>query len=262
MDSLIETLKNLELECGDIMLKANYDDLGVESKDGIANIVTRYDKIIQEKIASTIKSIVPSASIIGEEEDLNGGINEHGLTFIIDPIDGTNNFSRHLNFSSISIGVLKDGKQYLGVAYNPYMKEMLYAQKGMGAYLNGRQIKCTNKSLRDGMVILGVSSYYQNIRDKVFPFESELEKYTGTFRNLGSAVLEISYIGLGRAEAYVDLLLQPWDYCASSLIASESGCIVKDLNGNDIRFDRASSIVVANNEDNLNLILEKAKKFL
>ena len=87
-----------------------------------------------ENLKKELLSLLPDSNFIGEEEDLHSEILNEGYTFIVDPIDGTTNFFRGLSLSAISVALLKDGKSYIGVCYNPYIDEMFIAQKDKGAY--------------------------------------------------------------------------------------------------------------------------------
>lgn len=154
-------------ECGKVLLEADRSEVGVDSKAGHGNFVTKYDKMIQKMLEKSLPEIIPEAVFVGEEEDAHSSI-EKGLAFIVDPIDGTTNFIRDYHMSCISVGVTKDGEPYMGAVYNPYLDEMFTAIKGHGAFLNGKQIKVTRNETRDAIVIFGTSPYYEELSRQSF----------------------------------------------------------------------------------------------
>ena len=105
-------------ECARIMLEADRSEVGLDEKAGKANFVTKYDKKVQEKLQEKLMTILPEATFVGEEEDIHASIAK-GLAFIVDPIDGTTNFIKDYHVSAISVGVTKDGEEYMGAVYNP-----------------------------------------------------------------------------------------------------------------------------------------------
>lgn len=259
MEKLLKEIKDIVYECGKIILSAETDNLEITPKEGIGNIVTKYDKLIQEKLKKELLKLFPDANFIGEEDELKNSKLDDEYTFIVDPIDGTTNFSRDFHFSSISVALLKDKEPILGVCYNPYLNEMFTAIKNKGAYLNDKLICTSNKKLSDGTLLYGTASYYPELRHKALEIQNKLANIASDYRNLGSAVLELCYIACGRCEAYFDLRLQPWDYAAASLIIKETGGIVKNINNKDIQYGSFSSIIATNNLDNYNLINSQIK---
>lgn len=248
MNNLIYKIEKIVRHCGEIILSRN-DNLDIEYKDGTANIVTRYDKMIQEILKNELLKILPEAIFIGEEEDLHNEISTSGYTYIVDPIDGTMNFSRGLSLSAISVALLKDGIPYIGVCYNPYLDEMFIAQKNMGAYLNNKQIKVSDKNLNEGLLLIGSSPYSKELNKKSIELLYKYSTIATDFRRVGAAVLDLCNIACGRAELYIELKLQPWDYAAGTLIVQEAGGKVTDINREEMKFNKPSSIVASNNKE-------------
>lgn len=249
MDNLVYKIEKIVRHCGEIVLNSKNDSLDIEYKDGAANIVTRYDKMIQEILRNELLKILPEAIFIGEEEDLHKEISSNGYTYIVDPIDGTMNFSRELSLSAISVALLKDGIPYIGVCYNPYLDEMFIAQKNMGAYLNNKQIKVSDKNLNEGLLLIGSSPYSKELHKKSIELLYKYSTIATDFRRVGAAVLDLCNIACGRAELYIELKLQPWDYAAGTLIVQEAGGNVTDINQEEMKFNKPSSIVASNNKE-------------
>ena len=116
LDEIIAAAK----ECGQVMLQADRSNIGIKDKAGKANFVTTYDCKIQEMLQAKLVQILPEAEFFGEEEDCQIDRNAEYI-FVVDPIDGTTNFIKDYHMSCISIGLIRNGKRYLGVVHNPYL---------------------------------------------------------------------------------------------------------------------------------------------
>lgn len=122
-NELLEKIKKIVSECGKIIVDADKDSLEIELKEGNNNIVTKYDKLVQNILKEKLINLIPGSIFIGEENDdyINNFVADK-YTFIVDPIDGTTNFSRQLNMSVISVALLKNDIPIIAVCYNPYVK--------------------------------------------------------------------------------------------------------------------------------------------
>ena len=246
-----EVIGKIEKElivCGDILLHADRSDKMTESKEGHANFVTTYDKMIQNILAEKLLEIVPGAVFVGEEDDVRAQI-EKGWSFIVDPIDGTTNFIMDLKESAISVGLLLDGAPYIGVCYNPYLNEMYTAVKGGGAYLNGAPIHVSKKPLSEGLVLFGTAPYYPEFTAPTFNMCADYLKKALDVRRAGSAVLDLCKLAAGRAVRFFEFRLSPWDYAAASLIVEEAGGIITTLENTPLTFDRPCSVFARNREE-------------
>lgn len=247
-NELLVKIRNIVSECGSIILNSDEDSLKIESKEGNNNIVTNYDKLIQNILKEKLLKFVPGAVFIGEENDEQyiNNIEKDKYKFIVDPIDGTTNFSRKLNTSSISVALLKNDTPIIAVCYNPYVNEMYTAIKGYGAFLNGKKIHVSNKKLKDGILLSGYASYYNELRRKSLDIHNKLSLIAGDFRRYGSAVIEMCSIASGKAELYYELKLMPWDYAAASLIIKEAGGKITTIDGKEIQYNNPSTILASN----------------
>lgn len=243
--TLLEKIADAVRECGEIMLKADRSGNYIDEKGGHANFVTVYDKKVQTELKERLFEILPEAVFVGEEDDMHASINK-GLAFIVDPIDGTTNFIKDYNTSAISVGLTNDGQPYMGVVYNPYLNEMFTAEKGKGAYLNGKQIQVSKQPLSNGIVLFGTAPYYEALSKKSFQMAYDYFKKALDVRRSGSAALDLCTIAAGRAELFFELKLSPWDYAAGSLIVKEAGGIVTTVEGTTITLDKPCSILATN----------------
>lgn len=250
MTDLLNEIISLAKQAGDIMLKAQNIESKTDSKSGDFNLVTLYDKEVQNFLFSNLKKILPEAKFIGEEEGTDSPVPlEHGYSFIIDPIDGTTNFIQNYRHSCTSIGLLKDGKPYIGVVYNPYSDEVFYAEKGCGAFINGERIYSKQTPLESNLASFGTSPYHRHeayYLDGTFDILKKLFPHCQDLRRSGSAALDICYVAAGKTGLFYELILEPYDYCAASVIATEAGAVITQLDRNEITFHKPCSILCAN----------------
>ena len=244
-DELYKKIKQIILDSGEILLKAKKENLGIQEKAGIQNFATEYDILIQNKLKKELLEILPEAGFIGEENDAKDNIDNEYI-FIVDPIDGTNNFARDIRLSAISIALLKDKEPYMAFCYNPYVNELYEAKKGEGAYLNGERIHVSNKTLKEGIALCGCAPYYSELRERTLEIQTKLGMVASDYRRFGSAVIEICAIASGKAEMYFELKLMPWDYAAACLILTEAGGIIKTIDNKDIQYFESTSILASN----------------
>ena len=126
-------------------------NLGIETKSNIYDVVTRADKQGEAFLLEQIQKLFPGHGILGEESGAHTGTGDY--LWVLDPLDGTNNFSQGLPVFTVSIGLQYKGETVLGVVYAPYLNEMYTAVKGKGAYLNGEPIRVSGKSALEESVL-------------------------------------------------------------------------------------------------------------
>ena len=245
MDKLVEKIADAVRECSKIIMSAERSKSIIDSKEGHANFVTLYDKKVQEELFLRLREILPEAVLVGEEEDVHSSI-EKGFAFIVDPIDGTTNFIKDYKTSCISVGLTKDGQQYIGVVYNPYLDEMFTAQAGKGAYLNGRPISVSKEPMSNSIVLMGTAPYYEELRERTLELIKGYLEGALDIRRSGSAALDLCAVAAGRADYFVELRLCPWDFAAGSLIVKEAGGIVTTCEEQELTLDRSWGVVAFN----------------
>ncbi len=241
-NSVLEQIIEAVRACGQIILHADRADTGTEAKEGHANLVTKYDKAVQQALREKLLAILPEAHFVGEEEDIHESIAQ-GDAFIVDPIDGTTNFVKDYRVSAISVALTRDAAQEIGVIYNPYLDEMFYAQRGKGAFCNGTPLHVSEKPLADGLTIFGSAAYYPELNDESFRLLRLCFDHSMDIRRSGSAALDLCSIAAGRAELFFELRLQPWDYAAGALIVREAGGIVTRVEGGELDLTQACSLL-------------------
>lgn len=242
MNELQSMMHRLLKEAGDLML--SYADPKVSLKPGRANFVTEADIAVQAKLMEALKLVFPNASFLAEEEK------EHhlaeGLTFVIDPIDGTTNYMRHHRESVISVGAVEHGKTVFGAVFDPYHQDFYWAERGKGAWKNDTRLHVSDKGMDEALVALGTSPYAQEYLQKTADSMVRLLRVCVDVRRSGSAALDLCHVADGTMDASFEWILQPWDYCAGSLLVEEAGGKVGHLDGHPLAFDRGRSFMAAN----------------
>jgi myo-inositol-1(or 4)-monophosphatase len=199
---------------------------------GPFDYVTAVDTKSQALITDAILRHFPDHHIMAEEAS-NSGI-QGGFTWIIDPIDGTTNFIHGFPFVAISIGVCKDKEMALGLVLDPLRDELFSANRGGGAYLNGRPIHARNEaSVENALIATGFPFRTRDYLESYLScFRSVFQKVSG-IRRAGSAALDLAYLAAGRVDGFWEAALSPWDIAAGSLIVSEAGGLISDFWGKD-----------------------------
>lgn len=227
-------------EAGDIQLKYfRGSDLSLQYKQNESDVVTAADKASEQHIISKIHTHYPSHSILAEESGEESNNDE--FQWIIDPLDGTTNFSQGLPLYAVSIGIKHQGKTVVGVVFAPYLNEMFHAVAGKGAYLNGKPIATSAKTILGHCVAATGFPVDKHINpDNNSDNFNRIMPLLRGVRRLGAASIDLCYTAAGFLDAYWELNLHEWDVCAGELIASEAGCIVTRF-----RKDRNVSILSA-----------------
>ncbi len=228
---LLETAREAALIGGEILNRGfrqlKKDQIKLK---GAGDFVTELDHRSEEAVIGRIRKSYPEHVIQAEESGIGEG--ESRYRWFIDPLDGTTNYVHGVPFYSVSIAAARDGEMTVGVVFDPAHKEMFWAVKDGGAYLNGSQIRVSRKeSLGDGFLASG------------FPWRSKqyLEMYLDSFRvlfsesagvrRMGSAAIDLSYTACGRFDGFWEMKLKPWDIAAGVLIVREAGGLVSDFIG-------------------------------
>jgi len=181
----------------------------VEVKGSVSNMVTDSDQAVQDFLIYGLKQIFQDIDFICEEENTECAPMQCKYTAIIDPIDGTSNFVRHMNLSAVSVAVLRHGKPWLGVVYLPFTDELFSAEAGCGATVNGKPIHVSDRPLNQSCLATAWSLYDKTLAPPCFEICQSVYPDIDDFRRLGSAALELAYLAAGRCELYFEMRLYP-----------------------------------------------------
>ena len=210
------------------VLRTFFGRISEVNKKGAVDLVTAADITSERVIIETIKKVFPDHAILAEESGMNGGNTK--CQWIIDPLDGTTNFTHQLSFFSISIAFSLHCETIIGIVLNPVSGELFTAMKGKGAELNGRPIHVSVvKTVSDSLLVTG---FPYNRRSMIEPLVARLANCLQTaqgVRRLGSAALDLCFVACGRFDGYWEQNLNPWDTAAGVLIGLEAGAMVTDF---------------------------------
>ena len=245
MKKELEAICKLVRSCGAFIKDIDRASLSVDAKSGPADLVTQYDRQVQERLRTGLLEIMPDAHFVGEEGSAQP-FAPAGKFFIVDPIDGTTNFVKDYRFSGVSVALVVDNVAELGVIYNPYADEMFFAERGQGAFCNGRRLHVSEDPVENGIVVFGTAPYREELAERTFKLAYAYFKKALDVRRSGSAALDLCTVAAGRAALFFELFLSPWDFAAGALIVTEAGGIVTDCDGRPIAYDRPCSVVARN----------------
>tara|TARA_B100001093_G_scaffold162200_1_gene154609 strand:+ start:1923 stop:2714 length:792 start_codon:yes stop_codon:yes gene_type:complete len=253
-NSLLRIAKYAALEAAKIHKKYFKSiELQVVSKEKSYDRLTTSDIEAEKEIVRCIKKEYPLHNIMGEEEDYESNDSEY--LWVIDPLDGTNNFSAGFPVFSVSIAVYKQNKAVIGVVYDVLREEMFSAQLNGGAFLNDIPISVSQVELMaDALLITGF--YYERgemMKKTLDQMRQFFEKEVIGIRRTGSAALDLCYIAAGRATGYWELQLSPWDFAAGRLIVEEAGGSITNTKNCDLGLKKEG--VLATNGRIHNLML-------
>ena len=243
-DVLIEALRAAGAE----VLKFDPASLGAKVKSTAGDLVTEADLASERVIIEAIGRAFPDDEIISEEAtESHAKLAPEKLSnltaWVIDPIDGTNNFTRNMRYSGISIGYIERGEIALGGIYDPFRQALYVAERGSGASLDGTPIHVSNKTTFDSATRVCTSNSYEGgTAANLARYEKLGHVWVDV---LGSAVLIMADVAAGRLDLYHHNGLKPWDNAAGFLIATEAGAKVVSLNGQPTTW-LSSEVVMGN----------------
>ncbi|MDK3159925.1 inositol monophosphatase family protein [Kamptonema cortianum] len=203
------------------LLRAHFGGELIVNENHAHDVKLELDVRSQTLIEGILLKAHPEHAIFGEEGIRGNQRSQY--RWIVDPIDGTVNFSFGIPHFAISIGLECDGKIVLGVIYDPILDELFTAEKGRGATLNGKPIHVSGRDqLKDAILVVGMSKYNDSIKTGL-----ELIGYYSLnakkLRNMGSAALAMAWIACGRLDGYIERNIGLWDVAAGKILIEEAG---------------------------------------
>lgn len=216
--------------------------------DDATNNVTDLDVKVENYLKEQLLEILQGSGFVGEESDERDYSSEY--YWVVDPIDGTMNMIRGLGLSAVSIALLYEHQVILAVVYNPFTKEVYYAQMGKGAYLNGDRISVSDASFEHSLFCTAWSTYDKAMTKPCMDIMEQVYARCNDIRRLGTAAVELAYLAAGRVDLYFEIRLHPWDYAAGVLILREAGGYVGTIELDEIVYDRSIPLIAANTQEN------------
>ena len=227
-----EVVEPIMCKAGDILLSYQAKQLTRTQKEE-HGFVTEADLASEQFLISELSKIMPEASFCAEESGISGSTTSD-YSWVIDPLDGTTNFSYGLPYYCISVALTYRDEPQFGMIYQPLLGELFYAQKGMGAFLNGQPITVSapedfNKSL----IAVGLPYPAQERVNMVGMAQQVAGKAHG-IRHFGAIALDLAYVAAGRLDGVMFGGLAWWDVAAGMLLIQEAGGLVSDFQGNQL----------------------------
>ena len=213
---------------------------------GAVNPVTETDTAAEALILARLRAAFPEHAILGEE---TGGSpwNVPGPIWLVDPLDGTNNFAHGFPHFCVSIGLMIAGELQAGVVYDPLRDELFAAQRGAGATLNGYPIHVTSVArLADAFLATGFGYNRRVAADNNTRRLDDFLRRSQGVRRAGSAALDMAYVACGRFDGYWESYLSPWDLAAGVLLAQEAGGRCSDYSGGTAQLHSGREVLVSN----------------
>ena len=220
----------------------------IQTKASAIDLVTEVDQACDALITKRLSAFFPEDTLLTEETYQPGDAICMDQTWVVDPLDGTTNYTHTFPVFAVSIAYVVQGKPVIGVVYAPVLDECFTAVAGHGAWLNGASLSVTKQTnLRNALLATGFpydvqSDTVNNLKN----FEAFLGR-SQAVRRPGAAALDLAAVACGRFDAFWELKLAPWDVAAGILLVTEAGGQVTDFRGNPFDLSQRSLKILASN---------------
>jgi myo-inositol-1(or 4)-monophosphatase len=241
---LLTTALEAVVKAGEMQMARFGRDMQVDKK-GTIDLVTEVDLAVERMFRALVADRYPDHAVLAEE--LGGApAAPRGGCWIFDPIDGTTNYAHGLPIFCSSLAFEIDGVTEIGAIYDPTRKELFTAERGGGAFLNGRPLRVSSATtLVDAMLVTGFPYDVHQRVDEIVGLFGAFVARARAVRRLGSAAIDLCYVAAGRMDGFWESDLKPWDIAAGALIVAEAGGRVTTLAGE--RFTSRGGQVLATN---------------
>jgi len=227
---LLTTAIESVVRAGEIQL-AHFGRAMRVDKKGTIDLVTEVDVAVERMFRALVAERFPDHQVLAEE--LGGGAAApHGPCWVFDPIDGTTNYAHGLPIFCASLALEIDGIGEVAAVYDPTRRELFTAERGGGAFLNGRPLRVSGaETLVDSMLVTGFPYDVHARVDEIVGLFGAFVGRARAVRRLGSAAIDLCYVAAGRIDGFWESDLKPWDIAGGSLIVSEAGGRVTAMDG-------------------------------
>ena len=244
MDTFLVVAQDAARQAGALIRASWLQPKIIEMKTDIVDLVTHVDKAADTLITGILRERFPAHQLIAEESSVSG--QESAYCWYIDPLDGTTNFAHGFPHFAVSIALAHESQVIVGVVYDPLREEMFCATRGTGAMLNDAPIHVSQAPVLAQSLVLTGFPYDRRKRSEYYlRFYQAFMMRTQGVRRCGSAALDLCYVACGRADAFWEWRLHPWDTAAGSLIVEEAGGSMSDFTGEP--FDYKGEQTLASN---------------
>ena len=202
------------------------------SRKGPADFVSSADLTAERRLVRELSHARPDYGFLREEGEPVASRDPKGRRWIIDPLDGTTNFLHGIPHWAISVGMEEEGEIVAGVVYDPTRDELFWAEKGIGAFLNDRRIRVSDRRrLADCLIATGIPFAGQGDHEDYLRQLNVIMGETAGVRRLGAAALDLAWVAAGRCDGFWENGLNGWDIAAGLILVREAGGFVTDLSG-------------------------------
>lgn len=239
LNSVFEELKNGVLSTGDFIRNESKSfDTNKIQKKGFNDLVSYVDQTAEQQLVACCNKALPEAGFITEEGTDN--IQKEEYNWVIDPLDGTTNFTHGLPVYAISVALMRHSEVVMGVVYEINRNELFHAIENEPAYCNNERIKVSSTmKLSDSLLATGFPYYDFNQMNDYLKILNAFMQCTHGLRRMGSAAVDLAYVACGRFEGFFEYNLNAWDVAAGAFIVQQAGGKVSDFKGgNDYIFGR------------------------
>jgi myo-inositol-1(or 4)-monophosphatase len=217
----------------------NLDVVAFREK-AVNDFVSEVDREAEEAVIRTLRDAYPGHSILAEESGASG---ESEYQWIIDPLDGTTNFSHGFPQYCVAIALRHRGIVTQAVIYDPTRNDLFTATRGRGAYLNDQRMRVSKRShLRASLIGTGFPFRQIEHMDVYLAILRDMMEGAAGVRRAGSAALDLAYVAAGRLDGFWEFGLSPWDTAAGALLITEAGGLVGDLAGENRYLDTGNVV--------------------
>ena len=227
------------MAAGDV-IRSTFGTVQKITSKGANDIATETDKRAEDSIVKILRENSSYAILTEETGNIDGS--PEGL-WVVDPLDGTTNFSRGIPLFGVSIALLKNGVLQLGVVLNPMTQECFHAEKGKGAFKNDRPLRVSGPQKTKVLILDGGHTKAEH---EAYGKAAQILTESFLLRRLGTVALELCYVASGGYDGYVQYGDMLWDYAAGLCIVQEAGGKISDWKGNSLRMADRQYVLATN----------------
>ncbi len=228
----LEVAKSIAVKAGDFLKGKQAGPRSIRYKDaGKGNLVTDMDHASEEMIVKALRRSFPSHGVVAEERGRQGDT-EH--RWYIDPIDGTTNYAHGFPIWTVTLALEVRGRLEVGVTYAPCLGELFWAQRGKGAWRNGKRIRVTSCAAVEEALLCTGFSYQLAVRKLNLKYFAEFLMRAQAIRRVGAASLDLCWTAAGAFDGFWEMRLGPWDMAAGIVILEEAGAKVTNFGGGPV----------------------------
>lgn len=243
---LTEQVKTLAKEVGCYILdqRKSFSEDRVERKNA-HDYVSYVDKQAEKMIVERLRNLLPQAGFVTEEQTVSQSAGQE-YCWVVDPLDGTTNFIKDVPLYCVCIALRHSDELQLGVVYELTRKELFWAYKGGGAWMDEKPIHVSRRQFDDSLVSLGFPYNAKEYTRFAQQLTDRLYGNVASIRSHGSAEGELCYVAAGRFDIYVESFLKPWDVAAGAIIVKEAGGQITDYNAQDCLWPSGREVLATN----------------